>query len=97
MTKLIKFLITLFVMSTVMNNSMNGQNPLWTLPGSFIEFDGPQLPVPLPIPDPIPNYYYGDDLYGGGTATNTHNAMVDANDVLMFFVIDGYVFNKEVI
>lgn len=98
MTKLIKSLITLLVMSTVMNNSMNGQNQLWTLPGSFIEFDGPQLPVPLPAPTSIPgnpNYTSGYDLYDGLPVQNTHNAMADGSGNLLFFVVDGFVYDKH--
>jgi len=62
MKKLIKSTITLIVFMTIMSNSMNGQNAIWSLPPLY--YQPVEFPQPLPIPpeagppDPAEVYYF---------------------------------------
>lgn len=74
------------------------QNPIWSLPNSYLEFGPLLFPQPLPAPTSIPgnpNYTSGYDLYDGFPAQNTHNAMADGSNNLLFFVVDGFVYDKH--
>lgn len=64
------------------------QNDFWSLPPNrFINSIGIYGPLPQ---GPIP----GQD-YKGEQAQHVHNAMQDANGNLLFFVVDGKVFDKD--
>ncbi len=64
------------------------QNPIWSLPGKF--FDATSLySLPTGVDPPF-------DYDGSEQATRAHNAMHDANEELMFFVIDDKIYDKEV-
>ena len=64
------------------------QNDFWSLPPNYyVNSSGSYLSLPT---GPVP----GQD-YQGQAAMHSHNAMQDANGNLLFFVIDGYVYDKD--
>lgn len=83
MKKLLLILTTIFVMSSP---GLNAQNPLWALPPNYISNSGP---ISLPTVSTSEIGYYGD------SATTVSNSMVDANGDLLFFIVDGMVYDKE--
>lgn len=81
------------------------QNAIWSLPPNYIKFTGPggnpSTPIPLPKPtvDPfsVPITPNTDpyDGYDGQISNFNHNAMQDANGDLLFFVVDGFVYDYD--
>lgn len=68
------------------NITAQTQNNIWSLPSNYLNTF-----VSFPLPNgPIP----GQD-YKGEQAQHVHNAMQDANGRLLFFIIDGKVFDND--
>ncbi|MBE2189302.1 MAG: T9SS type A sorting domain-containing protein [Candidatus Kapabacteria bacterium] len=68
------------------NLNAQTQNNVWSLPSNYLKNS-----APLPLPNgPL----LGQD-YKGEQALHVHNAMQDANGNLLFFVMDGKVFDKD--
>lgn len=81
-----KQIFLLFSLLACITVKSSGQNRIWTLPGSYITI-GPGVPAssqPLPVSD-----------YTGAPAQYAHNAMHDAQGNLLFFVVDGKVYDKN--
>lgn len=62
------------------------QNNIWSLPNKYYDFGSVNTLPNSPI--------LGQD-YKGEQAQHVHNAMQDANGNLLFFVVDGKVFDKD--
>ena len=86
-----------FILLTLTLTSGLAQLPLWSLPNQTIDmvtFVSTPLPTPTTYPNsPVPISW--PDGYDGRTAKHAHNAMHDANGDLLFFIVDGYIFDKE--
>ncbi|MCZ2442556.1 MAG: T9SS type A sorting domain-containing protein [Flavobacteriales bacterium] len=82
------FLAIIGFAATLNSTQAQTQNNIWSLPNKYYNND---LSSPLTLPNgPIP----GQD-YKGEQAQHVHNAMQDANGRLLFFIIDGKVFDKD--
>lgn len=74
------------------------QLPLWSFPENTIDLTLPNYPPsPLPIATQDPN---GVNIswpngYDGRSAKVAHNIMHDKNGELLFFIVDGYIFDKK--
>lgn len=66
--------------ATFVAHSGFAQNPLWSLPPAYVD----QFAQPLPTGD-----------YTGAPAQYAHNAMHDAQGNLLFFVVDGFVYDAQ--
>nr|MBA3900952.1 hypothetical protein [Bacteroidota bacterium] len=89
--------ICFLIICIVMGNGLNAQNNVWSLPGLVASFsNNPPTTQPLPIPlnQGVPNTdpWYG---YYGQVSDYAHNAMQDAQGNLLFFVVDGRVYDKQ--
>src|SRR5690554_6178255 len=83
---LILFLIS--IMGTI--ECAHGQNSIWSLPPYYVENNAGTIDtIPLPTVSPPALGYYGDP------ATTVSNAMQDANGDLLFFIVDGEIYDKE--
>ena len=90
----------LFLSLTLLVSTISlGQNPALIFPELYIDFFAP-------VPLPIPQYLYGDVnqeildcdpflAYCGQTAKYTSNIQTDAQDNLLFFIVDGIAYDKE--
>jgi hypothetical protein len=77
-------LLLAFSLITILK--INAQNNIWSLPSSYFNNVSVQG---LPIGGVLGLDYQGEQ------AQNVHNTMQDANGNLLFFVIDGKVFDKD--
>lgn len=85
----IKALFFYFCLSLpAIQNVGNAQNPWFSLPNQIYKV-GANNTVPLTV-STIPG-----DYYDGLPANYSHNAMTDANDELLFFVVDGALYDKD--
>lgn len=94
-----KLIFTIFatVMLALTSPSADGQNNIWSLPPSYKEGNIIKL---LPIPqydwDGItlnqPNF--PSDGYDGQISGGCHNAMQDKDGNLLFFIVDGFVYDN---
>ncbi|MCT4583122.1 MAG: T9SS type A sorting domain-containing protein [Flavobacteriales bacterium] len=79
--------------------TITAQSPLWTLPGSKLELSLLNPLVSSSLPTPTVGPYGGNiswpDAYDGRPAEYTHNIMHDANGELLFFMLDGYIYDKN--
>ncbi|MBA2583277.1 MAG: hypothetical protein H0V01_07820, partial [Bacteroidetes bacterium] len=88
-----KQLVLLFCLlfSGIANLRLDAQNNVWSLPGQYKIGELLQtLPTPA-NPDPDSPHLY----YQGQPSLYTHNAMQDAQGKLLFFVVDGVVYDKN--
>ncbi|TVR39606.1 MAG: hypothetical protein EA392_05920 [Cryomorphaceae bacterium] len=70
------------------------QNTVWSNPNGALIFPaGGAAPVPEPLPIP-PNAIQDVD-YMGQQATNAHNAIHDQNGELLFFIVNGVIYEGE--
>lgn len=91
MKKSIKQLCIACILALLGNIYVNAQNPIWTVPGNYLEFNGEIDTYPLPSPlDATP----GDD-YTGQPSVFVHNAMPGPNGNPLFFIVDGVVYDAE--
>src|SRR5690554_767160 len=82
--------LILFGVMIVFFNNLSAQNGVWTLPPNYSINNTISLSVyPLPT---VSSSQYG---YHGDEAKNASNAMQDANGDLLFFIVDGEVYDKE--
>lgn len=91
MKKKLLFYLASFML--VFANAQIVQNPIWSLPPYYykIGFPSQLLPTPgAPGGAGTPGYDYD-----GRAAISTHNAMVDANGDLAFFIVDNVIFDKD--
>jgi len=87
----------LILVVLALNLATIAQSALWTLPykqrdmvsGWIISLPTPQYYPSSTVPISWP------DGYDGRAAEHSHNAMHDANGDLLFFIIDGYIFDKN--
>ncbi len=70
--------------------NLYSQNPIWTLPSNYWD----NVLLPLPTPTPFGNYDPWE-FYDGHSANFGHNAMADANGNLLFFIVDGMIYDKD--
>jgi hypothetical protein len=89
MKKSIKQLCLACIIALMGNIYVNAQNPLWTIPGNYLEFNGEIDMYPLPIPSDADPF----DDYTGQAAEYTHNAMPGPNGNPLFFIVDGVVYS----
>lgn len=82
----------------------SGQNPAWTLPGSYLNFIGnnsfsaPALPSPSTVCNDgvtpnTPGYPY--DAYDGQLPEYASNMMVNPQGEVEFFIVDGIIYDGE--
>src|SRR5690554_2753552 len=82
--------VTLFLVCLSFQLGLLAQNPGWILPPLYkADMDDPYPPTSLPTVPTSEIGYYGDP------ATTVSNSMVDANGDLLFFIVDGMVYDKE--
>lgn len=68
---------------------INAQNPMWSLPSNTYEV----LPnSPTPLPNPNLTWPIG---YDGRSPSVAHNVQHDASGALLFFIVDGHIFDKD--
>lgn len=77
------------------------QNATWSLPPNYAKFTpGGTQTLPLPHPAFQPDGVTPNDSttmtdgYDGQVSEYAHNAMQDVNGNLLFFIVDGFVFDK---
>ena len=86
-----------FILLTLTLTSGLAQLPLWSLPNQTIDmvtFTTSPLPTATTYPGTT-NPISWPSGYDGRAAEHAHNAMHDANGDLLFFIIDGYIFDKN--
>ena len=86
MRHLSKIILGVVFSCTFFGNIGYAQNPLWSLPSDYIDLNGPH---PLPT---VSSSQYG---YHGDPTECTSNAMPDANGDLLFFIVDGEIYDKD--
>lgn len=72
------------------------QNQIWSVPPNYLKFTS-QIPIPTVIPLPTQQTSVGQTLanYNGQPSNFTHNAMQDTNGDLLFFIVDGIIYDKD--
>lgn len=87
--KTINFLTSLILGFTLaFSFQVKAQNNIWSLPNQYLSFDIGAT-APLPTVSTSEFGYYGDP------ATTVSNAMQDANGDLLFFIVDGEIYDKD--
>ncbi len=85
-------LLVIFNLSMI--QLIKSQNQIWSLPPFYLINDGiNQFYDPLPAPGG--QNLAGVDNYDGIPASVNHNAMQDKDGNLLFFVVDGKVYDKK--
>ncbi len=79
---------TLFLISIT---ELQAQKPLWSLPPNYFDFVGETI-TKLPDPGGQGPLY---DNYSGQEALFSHNIMNDAAGNLLFFIVDGIIYDKN--
>ena len=88
------FILSLLIVTQV---TAQTQNSIVSLPPNFIQFSStppyfPSPPIPLPAPDfGLPTPFN----YAGLPAEYSHNAMQDKDGNLLFFIVDGIIYDKD--
>ena len=94
-----QIIILLFAMFFNILPTLNAQNPLWIMGDQVVDFtngDNPML-TPTPLPQPLHDIPSAEDewYYNGQVAQLHQNAQYDADGNLLFFIIDGWIYNKD--
>ena len=88
-----KLLLSTIAIITIALTGLQAQNATWSLPPNYVDFSFPPPQIkPLPAPDfgqPTPFHY------AGLPAEYSHNAMQDKDGNLLFFIVDGIVYDKD--
>ena len=88
-----KLLLSTIAIIAIALTGLKAQNSIWSFPPYFSKFNpGMQPPQPLPAPDfgqPTPFHY------AGLPAEYSHNAMQDKDGNLLFFIVDGIIYDKN--
>ncbi|GAB4257174.1 MAG: hypothetical protein Kow0079_14330 [Vicingaceae bacterium] len=92
MKKLTFIIICVF---TLQMHYLNAQNLTWSCPPYYINFNGGTNTQLLPTPGAPGGAGTPGYDYDGRAAISTHNAMVDANGDLAFFIVDNVIFDKD--
>lgn len=91
-------LLTQFCVLIILSGTLQAQNPAQILtPKYFKDFGSVKSYDPLPIPStavPLPGF---DPTHGynGFKAKGSQNIQVDAEGKIMFFIVDGYIFDRK--
>jgi len=94
MKKQVTFFIV-FILFLTSNIYAQTQNNIWSLPPNYYDFSTQSLQA-LPTPGLVmPTGPSGVPNYSGEPSEFMHNAMQDANGDLLFFIIDGVIYDKE--
>src|SRR5690554_255664 len=82
-------IIKLMILSLIIgfSNNLSAQNEVWILPSNHLNDQGVIIPLPT-----VSTNEWG---YHGDPATTVSNAMQDANGNLLFFIVDGEVYDKD--
>src|SRR5690554_5126336 len=82
-------IVKLMILSLIIgfSNNLSAQNEVWTLPPNYLNDQGVIIPLPT-----VSTNEWG---YHGDPATTVSNAMQDANGNLLFFIVDGEVYDKD--
>lgn len=104
MKKLLFIPTCLLFFAFINMKAQTAQNSIWSLPPNYAKWIGlvlqPPQPLPIPlegwnpgstIPNDSNNYYDG---YDGQISGGCHNAMQDKDGNLLFFIVDGFVYDK---
>ncbi len=73
---------------------IQAQNNIWSLPPNYYDHNLAQV-TPLPAPGGCADFACDFDNYDGQPAEFMHNAMQDANGDLLFFIVDGVLYDKD--
>ncbi|MBL1233202.1 MAG: T9SS type A sorting domain-containing protein [Flavobacteriales bacterium] len=88
-----KLLLSTIAIIAIALTGLQAQNSIWSFPPYFAKFNpGMQPPQPFPAPDfgqPTPVHY------AGLPAEYSHNAMQDKDGNLLFFIVDGIIYDKN--
>jgi hypothetical protein len=91
-------LLTLII-GLILFQNLWGQSTSWIFPPKLYDINS-KISTPLPIPSDDsgggvnqPDNYR--DGYDGQKATITSNCIMDANNELLFFIVDEFVYNKD--
>lgn len=80
-------IIVVLVLITTCVMAQQTQNNIWSLPPYYYKTGFPPQLLPSDLNDPM--------RYNGQPSQYSHNAMQDAQGNLLFFVVDGQVFDKN--
>jgi hypothetical protein len=82
---------TLFLISIT---ELQAQKPLWSFPPNYYDFNNKTI---TKLPDPGgPHPVFSDyDNYSGQEALFCHNIMHDNDGNLLFFIVDGMIYDKN--
>jgi hypothetical protein len=89
----VKKLAALLTVGLACNYTMAQNQPqlqIWTTPPTAVHFQGLNFPSPIQALS-LPQHAGG---YLGGTTANPSNCAYDANGNLLFFVVDGTIYDK---
>ncbi len=84
MKKILLGIFTYLLLS--INTYLQAQNPIWSLPPNYIKNNTPQ-----PLPQGTANIVD----YQGAVTEYASNSYIDASGNLLFFIVDGYIFDKH--
>jgi len=79
----------IIVLVIMFSGVLHSQNPIWSLPNQTLINSAP------PILSSLPAHPNGPSGYYGAPARFSHNAMIDAQGNLKFFVVDGVVHDVQ--
>lgn len=93
--KLRNYFMLLLICNLSMIQLIKSQNQIWSLPPFYVNNDGNGNVDYDPLPAPGGQNLAGVDNYNGQPASFSHNAMQDKDGNLLFFVVDGKVYDKN--
>lgn len=83
--KIIKFSILYLFVMAITSLQVYGQNPIWVMPPIY--YDVQSYPLPT-----VQSYELG---YKGEKASFVSNGMLGADGDILFFIVDGLIYNKD--
>lgn len=87
-----KILLSLFAVTTMAVSGLQAQNNVLSLPPNYLDVQN-QLVQPLPAPGGTSGIFMPN--YAGQQSEFTHAAMQDINGDLLFFIVDGIIYDKN--
>ncbi len=90
-------LALIFMLASLSLTPLMAQDPLWTIGAQRVIFEDTceeEATYPLPVPEPISGYPL-EYFYDGTPALLAQQVQYDQHGQLMFFIIDGNVYDKR--
>ena len=91
---LVRLIFTFLLLSSIVNIGQ-AQNNLWIVGDKLIDFNNSNLITATSLPQPIVLPALQPFVYSGQIANNNQYAEYDQNGNLLFFIVDGNIFDRD--